>query len=152
IIKVNIKGNKITIMLGTEAKDGSFKVDETKKPKEIDLNLDGKDSLGIYDFVGDKLRICGAEPGQPRPKEIASTNAMVFVFKRAAAEKKDKDKDKNDPPKEKGVSDLIKLPPVAADDDCCQEENPKIAKTDKDLLQGDWKCVAAEKAGEKAPD
>jgi uncharacterized protein (TIGR03067 family) len=50
---------------------GTFKIDATKTPRTIDSlaekSPDGKPVLGIYEFVGEKLRICNALPGKPRP-------------------------------------------------------------------------------------
>ena len=59
---------------------GTFKLDATKSPKTIDstpvAKPGGKSSeppkpiLGIYEFDGDKMRICNSRPGQPRPKNF----------------------------------------------------------------------------------
>ncbi|MGD9722518.1 MAG: TIGR03067 domain-containing protein [Pirellulales bacterium] len=67
------------------ASRGTFQIDATKSPKTIDSTpaavgaaappADGKAKppqtiRGIYEFDGDKLRICNARPGQPRPKNF----------------------------------------------------------------------------------
>jgi uncharacterized protein (TIGR03067 family) len=52
---------------------GTFKLDATQSPKTIDSVLagqEGKPIPGIYEFDGDKLRICAAPPGKPRPKDF----------------------------------------------------------------------------------
>jgi uncharacterized protein (TIGR03067 family) len=53
---------------------GTFKLDATQTPKTIESVLasqrDGTPILGIYEFDDDKLRICNAPPGKPRPKEF----------------------------------------------------------------------------------
>jgi uncharacterized protein (TIGR03067 family) len=50
---------------------GTFKIDAAKMPRTIDSqpdkSPDGKPILGIYEFDGDKLRVCNALPGKPRP-------------------------------------------------------------------------------------
>src|SRR5262249_17685760 len=58
---------------------GTFKLNATKKPKEIDLTItdgdkpdfNGKTSLGIYSIDGDVLKWAGSEPGKTeRPTEF----------------------------------------------------------------------------------
>jgi uncharacterized protein (TIGR03067 family) len=51
---------------------GTFKIDATKTPKTIDsfpaaAGEQAKSVLGIYEFDGERLRICNAAPGKPRP-------------------------------------------------------------------------------------
>ena len=89
-ITFTVKGDAITMMHGDQAQDGTFKLNETKKPKEIDLTVteDGKTEahLGIYKLDGDTLTICKSHPPQDRPTEFASKEGekwpAVFVFKR----------------------------------------------------------------------
>jgi uncharacterized protein (TIGR03067 family) len=52
-----------------------IELDPTREPKAIDVIPDGgpyrdRYVLGIYKLEGDKLTICMADPGQPRPKEF----------------------------------------------------------------------------------
>ena len=56
---------------------GTFKIDSTKKPKEIDVfDESGKKNeqtkLGIYEVKDDTYRFCLAPAGKPRPKEFTS--------------------------------------------------------------------------------
>jgi len=56
---------------------GTYKLDESKDPKEFDVMPGagpnkGKTLKGIYKFDGDKLIYCIAGPGLDRPKEFAS--------------------------------------------------------------------------------
>jgi uncharacterized protein (TIGR03067 family) len=56
---------------------GQFKIDATKKPKEIDVmdetgTKNEKTRLGIYELDGDTYKYCLAPPGKPRPKEFTS--------------------------------------------------------------------------------
>ena len=47
----------------------------------------GKPILGIYEFDGDKLRICNARPGQPSPKNFDAkqyTGHALIVWEREA--------------------------------------------------------------------
>lgn len=53
---------------------GTFKLDATQSPRAIDSTITNRPEpatvLGIYEFDGDKLRICNAPPGKPRPKDF----------------------------------------------------------------------------------
>src|SRR5690348_12894891 len=60
-------GEEFRIKKGDETLiKGKFKIDPTKKPKQIDMevtdarkeNFNGKTVLGIYDFDGDTLKWC----------------------------------------------------------------------------------------------
>jgi uncharacterized protein (TIGR03067 family) len=76
---------------GKVNEEGTIKVDASKKPATIDLDIrtgrdKGKLQLGIFEVKGDTLRLCLAEPGgKERPTAFASpegkTDANV-VFKR----------------------------------------------------------------------
>ena len=66
--------------------EGSYKLDASKQPKEIDMAMTGKGkaetSLGIYTLDGDNLKICF---GQTRPTELKTTKDDKFnliTFKR----------------------------------------------------------------------
>jgi len=72
---------------------GTFKVDASKKPKEIDMEIadgpddvKGKTALGIYKLEGDELTWCVDEPGSGnRPKEFATkegTKTMLVKLKK----------------------------------------------------------------------
>jgi uncharacterized protein (TIGR03067 family) len=73
-----------------EVLDGTYKVNSSAKPKEIDFvpnfgRNKGKTTLGIYALEGDTLKICRDDAGKPRPKEFATrpdTGLIVFVLKR----------------------------------------------------------------------
>ncbi len=73
---------------------GTFTIDATQSPKTIDSTFaesqggasdDSKQIHGIYEFDGDKLRICNARPGQPRPKNFDAkmyTGHTLVVWER----------------------------------------------------------------------
>jgi uncharacterized protein (TIGR03067 family) len=70
-----IEGNKYTVARYRKAiGQGTFAIDATKSPKTIDSTPAAppgvKPILGIYEFEGEKLRVCIAKPGQPRPKNF----------------------------------------------------------------------------------
>jgi uncharacterized protein (TIGR03067 family) len=64
----------------------SFKIDTSKKPKEIDLKLaDGDVRLGVYELDGDNLKMCwGIE--RKRPTKVAvdpsRKDVQLWVLKR----------------------------------------------------------------------
>ena len=56
---------------------GTFKIDPTKTPKEIDVMDESgvkndKTKLGIYALDGDTYKYCLAPAGKPRPTEFTS--------------------------------------------------------------------------------
>jgi uncharacterized protein (TIGR03067 family) len=66
-------------------------LDVSKKPKHITLPLEGAIKFyGIYEVVGDELRVCGdgvdtateKNPEGRRPKKFDSTKGLLIVFKR----------------------------------------------------------------------
>jgi uncharacterized protein (TIGR03067 family) len=84
-------GDKLKIVFEGKEKDGcAFKIDPNKSPKHIDITPTtgknkGKASEGIYTLEGDKLTICSALPGDPRPEEFAvpeGSKAAVFHLER----------------------------------------------------------------------
>ncbi len=74
----NVKDDKYTVFRYRKvAGKGTIKLDATKKPRAIDAIPDsaaakGKAILGIYEFDGDKLKLCFAPPGMDRPTEFRS--------------------------------------------------------------------------------
>jgi len=66
--------------LGRDVEDkGTFKLDPSKNPKEIDIRLretdnrDEKTVLGIYTWDGENLKLCLGEPGGgTRPKDFTT--------------------------------------------------------------------------------
>lgn len=78
------KGGKITAI-----KDGTipcdFKIDPSKKPKQIDITLHLKRGdatfLGIYEIKGDALTVCyaGSNTGK-RPAEFSSKDQFNIGF------------------------------------------------------------------------
>jgi uncharacterized protein (TIGR03067 family) len=88
-------GNQFRIKKGDETiVQGKFKIDSSKKPKEIDIEITeaskakikGKTALGIYGLEGQTLKWCANEPGSPeRPKEFsgkAETKHLLVTLKR----------------------------------------------------------------------
>jgi uncharacterized protein (TIGR03067 family) len=75
---VVFSGSEYTLKDGDTVKSkGTYKLDESKSPKEFDVMpgagpYKGKTLKGIYKFDGDQLIYCIAGPDLDRPKEFAS--------------------------------------------------------------------------------
>ena len=71
-----VKGNTFRFPGPAEdatARAGTFKLDETKNPKEMDSTSDEKEiSLGIYELESDSYKVCFAPAGKPRPANFSS--------------------------------------------------------------------------------
>jgi uncharacterized protein (TIGR03067 family) len=84
-VKIAFEGDKYAVTIFDQKITGTFKVDPTKKPKELDINTaDGKIAKAIYELNGDTLKIAEGEAGDARPKEFLSkegNNITVMVLK-----------------------------------------------------------------------
>ena len=77
---------KMIMHRGDQKREFAMKLDPTKKPKAIDVDMMGKTGEGIYSLEGDSLKICHGEEGDPRPTEMASkegTQISLITLKRA---------------------------------------------------------------------
>jgi len=73
-------GDKLTLL----NKEGTFEVDATKTPRQIDFVRGKTRQLGIYDLDADNLKLC-VGPADDRPKEFKTkprTDHSLFVLKR----------------------------------------------------------------------
>ena len=73
-------GDKLTLM----GKDGTFELDATKSPRQIDFVRGKSRQIGIYELDGDKLKLC-VGPADDRPTEFKTkprTDHSLFVLKR----------------------------------------------------------------------
>jgi uncharacterized protein (TIGR03067 family) len=139
-IKLIIQGDKATIEILGEKKNGSFVLDTAKKPKTVDINADGMALKGIYDYDGKHLKMCVCDSERPKEfKSEANSQHILVTFKRAEEAKKEKSQ-RLVPPQ--GTS-FTSLPLV---------QDGKDKKSDKELLQGSWSLESGEKGGEKPPD
>lgn len=59
---------------GNKNSDGTYKLDPSKTPKEIDLSITGTTLKGIYKLEGDelKLHVGGPTGGEARPKDFST--------------------------------------------------------------------------------
>jgi uncharacterized protein (TIGR03067 family) len=78
ITKLVYEGNKWLVKVGDKTvATGTFKVDPTKSPKEIDIMdesgmTNARTKLAIYELDGDTYTYCIAPAGKPRPTEFTS--------------------------------------------------------------------------------
>lgn len=89
-------GDRITFTIQDEPKpnviEGSYKLDATKSPKEIDLTMTfrGKTEtdLGVYSLEGDTFHLYFATNGKARPTELASKpgSGIIHIRFRSNAE------------------------------------------------------------------
>lgn len=91
-LKLVVNGNTYKIFFEEkQLVSGVMAVDPNKKPRTIDVfPLDGPDKgkvqPGIYQFIGEEMRVVFANPGQPRPTEFrtrAGTEETYMSYQRA---------------------------------------------------------------------
>ena len=92
-IREHLFGGKYTVTPPAGSKTppvgGTYTVDDTKKPPQVDMMPDngkykGQTLKGVYKVDGDSLVIAFAEPGQPRPKDTEpKPDRVVATHKRA---------------------------------------------------------------------
>lgn len=81
-----IDGNKYSVFRYSKlVGQGTFKIDATQNPKRIESTPTGpsdkvKPILGIYEFDGERLRICNAPPGRERPTSFESKEGSEFTL------------------------------------------------------------------------
>jgi uncharacterized protein (TIGR03067 family) len=69
-----------------DAINGIAKLDSSKNPKQIDLEINGRTLKGIYEVDGDTLRMCYTLNGAERPTELVSkpdSGVVLVAHKRA---------------------------------------------------------------------
>ena len=71
------------------SKGGTFKLDETKTPKEIDTISTAKEvMLGIYAIDEGGYKVCFAPAGKPRPTAMGSAAGSGYILQAWSREKK----------------------------------------------------------------
>jgi uncharacterized protein (TIGR03067 family) len=69
---------------GAEKKEGSFTLDPDQTPKEIDLTVNGKTWVGIYELKGTALKLALKFKPTERPTAFDSKGGILVVFKKKA--------------------------------------------------------------------
>src|SRR5262245_34096818 len=63
------------------SKAGTFKLDATKKPKQMDTVSTEKEVMhGIYELEGDNYKVCFAPVSKPGPSEFASESGSGNIL------------------------------------------------------------------------
>jgi RNA polymerase sigma factor (sigma-70 family) len=75
-IELVFSGDKVTLPIKGESKEVGFKLDPTKKPKQIDFIFSKTETAeGIYELDGDKLTLCITKPDHgDRPTKFDSAD------------------------------------------------------------------------------
>jgi RNA polymerase sigma-70 factor (ECF subfamily) len=76
--QLDFAGSRVT-RRGGERRDGSYKLDPDKLPKEIDLFTELNTWTGIYRFEGSALKLV-LRFGERRPTDFDSREALLLVF------------------------------------------------------------------------
>ena len=149
-VKATFKGDKIILEFAGESQEGTAKLDATKRPKTIDINVGDKTLQGIYEINGPMVKVCLGDPGQGRPTKFespAGSETIYVVFIRPKVERKGQKL----PPKPAANSGRFRAVRAVQTEQANQGTKKPQGKSDKDLFQGPWKLVAIDKEGEKAP-
>jgi uncharacterized protein (TIGR03067 family) len=80
-----LEGSRFTAKEAAGTSKGTFKVDLSKKPKQIDISFTegppkGETLLGIYELDGDTYKVCIGMPGKGRPTAFVSKPASGHVL------------------------------------------------------------------------
>ena len=84
--KLSIQADRFSFGEGETASSGTFKMEESARPKTVDIVYDsgpnqGKTSLGIYEVrAGNRIRLCLAAPGAARPTKFESRPGSGYAF------------------------------------------------------------------------
>jgi uncharacterized protein (TIGR03067 family) len=86
MLQFDFRADKVTVSKLDQKKEGTFKVDASKSPRQFDMHLAGeKASRGIYKLEKDRLTLCFADGDRPERFESAPGSRNVLaVLKRGA--------------------------------------------------------------------
>ena len=75
-------GKKVFTRLDKRVEKGTYRIDATKRPREIDSTTDGRDGTekGIYEIDGDTLKLCLATQGTAASYNQKSTDLILIVI------------------------------------------------------------------------
>jgi len=89
MMQLKMRGGRYEAQVGENVDRGSYKVNDEKKPRWMDVTgvegaNKGKTFLAIYDWQDNKLRICYSLVDGKRPSKIDSTlsGQMLIVYKK----------------------------------------------------------------------
>ena len=84
-IRLEIKGDRYLVMVGSQPDRGTGKLDPSARPKALDITgiegpNKGRTIPAIYERKGDSLRVCYNLGGKDRPTEFKSaTGSALFL-------------------------------------------------------------------------
>jgi uncharacterized protein (TIGR03067 family) len=83
--RVEVREDSLTINNGQLAYPMRYTLDARKSPAHIDLvytdgSDKGKSVKGLYELKGDSLKLCVAQPGEERPKALATKPGETFML------------------------------------------------------------------------
>jgi uncharacterized protein (TIGR03067 family) len=84
-MKLILKGNEYTVLIGEKKDQGTVKLDTSKMPRAMDVTgtqgpNQGKTYRAIYEITKDGLKICYDLSGKDRPAEFATrANTELFL-------------------------------------------------------------------------
>lgn len=89
-IVVTVKGTAYTLSNNGSSDPGSFTVDSSKHPEQMDIRPEsgpdqGKTLLAIYEVASDTLRVCYAPEGAKRPTSFSTSDnsgRLLITYKR----------------------------------------------------------------------
>ncbi len=82
------KGNKVDILFGGQLGQGTFKLDPTKTPKQIDILITNKERMnGIYKLTGNRLVISGSGANNKRPTDFNGEQPNILMTLRRTTKK-----------------------------------------------------------------
>jgi uncharacterized protein (TIGR03067 family) len=74
-------GDRLTYRTKKGDKGASYRLDATRKPKEIDVAFDeGTRMRAIYELDGTRLRLCWTKGGEVRPAGFDTSKEPFFTF------------------------------------------------------------------------
>jgi uncharacterized protein (TIGR03067 family) len=88
-LEMTFDGDKFTVLIDGETGKGTFKLNTSKNPKEMDMTVTesptaeakGKTALCIYAFDGEKLQWSSNSPGgNTRPKEFKEDSNEPYFY------------------------------------------------------------------------
>lgn len=129
-----VTGNKLTLQAGPVEQNYQIAVDPKHSPAHMDAALKTDQGVeishGVYHVTGDRLQICFAVPGNPRPEGFSAhvgEPQFIWVFKRP-----------------------VEKPPFVQKTEPTPEERQRIIAASAEL-QGSWELVSMQWDGRDYP-
>jgi len=79
-MRFSFAGDKMTLKQGDKNIEGTFKIDAGKKPRHIEVMIEGKTFEGIYKFEKGRLTMCVTEQREARPTKFESPEGSKIIL------------------------------------------------------------------------